>query len=55
MLTRNSENTSENTAREILTDEQLEVVSGGLLIAPPWEVPGGPVATQGPARPGVFV
>jgi len=46
---------SENTAPEVLTDEQLEVISGGLLIGPRWEVPGEPDPTQGPIRPGVFV
>jgi len=44
---------SENTVTEVLTDEQLEVVSGGLLIGPRWEVPGEP--DPGPISPGVFV
>jgi len=46
---------SENAAPEFLTDEQLDVVSGGLLIGPVWEVPGEPAPGQGPARPGTFV
>jgi len=46
---------SENTAPEVLSDEQLEVVSAGLLKGPVWEVPGEPDPTQGPIRPGVFV
>jgi hypothetical protein len=47
---------SENTAPEVLTDEQLEVVSAGLIIGPAWEVPAEPVPTEGrPTRPGVFV
>jgi hypothetical protein len=46
---------SENSAPEVLTDEQLEVVSAGLLIGPVWEVPGEPVPTQGLTRPGVYV
>jgi hypothetical protein len=39
---------SENTASEILTDEQLEVVSGGLFAGPPWVLGGAPDLTKGP-------
>jgi len=44
---------SENTASEILTDEQLEVVSGGLFVGPPWVLGGGD-PTQPHAIPGTF-
>jgi hypothetical protein len=54
MLKHETGNTRENTAPEYLAEEQLEVVSAGLLIAPPWEVPGEPNPSQGPIRPGVY-
>jgi hypothetical protein len=44
---------SGNAAPEFLTDEQLELVSGGLLAGPRWEIPGEPDPTQAPAIPGV--
>ena len=42
---------SENAAPDFLTDEQLELVSGGLYAGPPWEIPGEPGPGQGPAVP----
>jgi hypothetical protein len=39
-------------APEALTDEQLEVVSGGLLAGPPWESPGETTPTPVTGRPG---
>jgi len=46
---------SENTAPEALADEQLEVVSGGLLAGPPWEFPGETPPTPVTGRPGPLV
>ena len=45
---------SENAAPEFLTDEQLDVVFGGLYAGPSWEIPGVPDPGQAPARPGTY-
>jgi len=53
MLKHDSENTAPKVLTEALTDEQLEVVSGGLFAGPPWVLGGGD-PTQPHAIPGIY-
>ena len=53
MLKHDSENTAPKVLTKVLTDEQLEVVSGGLFVGPP-SVLGGADPTQPHAIPGTF-
>ena len=55
MLKRDFETNLENTAPEVLADEQLELVSGGNLIGSPGEFPGASPLAPVPGRPGPFV
>jgi len=47
-------NDSENTAPEVLTDEQLDLAVGGLYAGPAWLIPGEPAPGQAPAHPGTY-
>jgi len=53
MLKHDPENSAPKLLTELLTDEQLEVVSGGLFVGPPWVLGGGD-PTQPHAIPGTF-
>jgi hypothetical protein len=53
MFKHDSESAAPKVLTEVLTDEQLEVVSGGLFAGPPWILGGGD-PTQPHAVPGTY-